>query len=318
MTSRLILNADDFGLTPGINTAIAELHDAGALTSATLMASGPAFAHAVAIARQRPSLGVGCHILLTDGVPISPPRTIPTLVTRGGTLRPKLTHFLAALLTGQIDPSDIEREATAQIRTLQRAGLQITHVDTHKHTHILPGVLAPVLRAALSTGVRAIRNPFEQPWAFPLSNGTAARTSQIRLLQPLKHHFRNQPAIRAGQVRTTDGTVGISATGNLDEPTLRNLLQALPEGTWELVSHPGYNDAELDRITTRLRATREIERQALLAVLSPRAGQQPSDGTNPRERVSTSIEVTEADLRFSQPDPHPSHLKLIHYGDLNV
>src|SRR5947208_962069 len=108
MPSRLILNADDFGLTPGINRAVAELHAAGALTSATLMANGPAFDDAVAIAHANPTLGVGCHIVLTDGTPVSPPETIPTLLSPDGkTFRPSLSDFFLAVLRGKVSEDDI-------------------------------------------------------------------------------------------------------------------------------------------------------------------------------------------------------------------
>src|SRR5580692_2755261 len=139
MPARLILNADDFGLTRGINRAIAELHTAGALTSATLMANGPAFSDAVEIARAYPTLGVGCHVVLTDGTPLSPPETIPTLIGPDGkNFRPSLGRFFRNAMLGKINEADIAREATAQIQRLQHAGIAITHLDTHKHTHILP------------------------------------------------------------------------------------------------------------------------------------------------------------------------------------
>ena len=295
MPTRLIINADDFGLTPGINRAIAELYDAGALTSATLMATGPAFDDAVSIARARPGLGVGCHVVLTDGVPVSPPRSIPTLMASDGrSFRPKMMRFLAALLTNQIDLTDIEREARAQIERVQQAGLTVTHIDTHKHTHIFPQVLHPLLRAAAATGVHALRNPFEQPWAFPLSNGTAARTSQIRAVQVFQRRFLRNPMIRSGEMRTSEGTVGISATGSLDEVSLRNLVQALPAGTWELVCHPGYVDDELRGVATRLRETREVERRALLAVFAR--------GTHVGTLQNKAL---------------PSSPELIHYGSLS-
>src|SRR5450755_4685798 len=141
MAARLILNADDFGLTRGINRAIAELHSAGALTSATLMANGPAFDDAVAIAHAHPTLGVGCHIVLTDGVPLAPPEHIPGLLgPNARTLRPSLADFVQALLRGKIKSAEIELEALFQIHRLQRAGIKITHLDTHKHTHIFPVV----------------------------------------------------------------------------------------------------------------------------------------------------------------------------------
>jgi chitin disaccharide deacetylase len=267
MPPRLIINADDFGLTPGINRAIAELHQAGALTSTTLMATGPAFDDAVATARANPTLGVGCHIVLTDGVPVSPPESIPTLVGPDRkTFRPSLIDFVQSLLRGKISTHDIEREAAAQIQKLQHAGIQVTHLDTHKHTHLFPPVLHPLLRLAEQHSIRAIRHPFEQSWSLALGHGNRIRRLQVKLLGSLKTRFERQPQIRSAHVLTTDGTIGISATGNLYNQTLHQILYAMPaEGTFELVCHPGYNDSDLDRITTRLRTHRDIERDALLA-----------------------------------------------------
>jgi len=287
MPPRLIINADDFGLTPGVNRAIAELHQAGALTSTTLMATGPAFDDAVAIAHANPTLGVGCHIVLTDGVPVSPPESIPTLLGPDRkTFRPSLIDFVQTLLRGKISTYDIEREATAQIQKLQRAGIQVTHLDTHKHTHLFPGVLDPLLRIAEQHSIRAIRHPFEQSWSLALGHGNHIRRLQVKLLGSLKTRFESQPQIRNAHVLTTTGTIGISATGNLYNQTLHEILYAMPaEGTFELVCHPGYNDSDLDRITTRLRTHRDIERNALLA------------------------EIPALTM-------HPNTPQLIHYGDL--
>jgi predicted glycoside hydrolase/deacetylase ChbG (UPF0249 family) len=260
MPARLILNADDFGLTPGINRAIAELHTAGCLTSATLMAAGPAFDDAAAIARAHPALGVGCHIVLTDGRPISSPAAIPTLLGPDKTtLRPKLSGFLRDLLLGRIDPDDIHREALAQIRHLQQAGIRVTHLDTHKHTHIFPQVIRPLLAAASEAGVAGVRNPFE-PARAP-NHAPRKRRLQIAALNLFQPAFQR---IAAATPRP-DGTFGISATGGLNASTLRDLLTHLPQtGTYELLCHPGYNDPDLDAITTRLRHHRAIEREALL------------------------------------------------------
>jgi predicted glycoside hydrolase/deacetylase ChbG (UPF0249 family) len=269
MAPRLIINADDFGLTPGVNRAIAELHQAKALTSATLMATGAAFEDAVAIAHANPTLGVGCHIVLTDGTPVSPPKSIPTLIGPDGkNFRPSLIDFIQALLRGTIREEEIEREATAQVQKLQCAGINVTHLDTHKHTHLFPAVARPLLRIAERCSVHAIRHPFEQAWSLALGHGNRIRRLQVQLLGRLKTHFKHQPQIREAHVLTTDGTIGISATGNLYGETLHQILQAMPaEGVFELCCHPGYNDSDLDRITTRLRAHRDIERNALLTEL---------------------------------------------------
>jgi chitin disaccharide deacetylase len=267
MAPRLIINADDFGLTRGVNRAIAELHQAHALTSTTLMATGPAFDDAVAVARANRALGVGCHIVLTDGVPVSSPESIPTLLGPDRkTFRPSLIDFVQALLRGKIREDDIEREASAQIKKLQLAGIGVTHLDTHKHTHLFPAVLRPLLRLAEQHGIHAIRHPFEQSWSLALGHGNRIRRLQVKLLGNLKTRFESQPQIRTNHVFTTDGTIGISATGNLYRETLHEILRSVPaEGTFELCCHPGYNDSDLDRITTRLRTHRDIERNALLA-----------------------------------------------------
>ena len=269
MPPRLIINADDFGLTPGINRAIAELHQARALTSTTLMATGPAFDDAVAIARANPTLGVGCHIVLTDGVPASAPQSIPTLLGPDGkTFRPSIIDFIQALLRGKISQDDIKREAFAQIQKLQRAGIDVTHIDTHKHTHLFPGVARPLLHVAERCSVGAIRHPFEQSWSLALGHGNRVRRLQVKLLGGLKTWFERQPPIRDAHILTTSGTIGISATGNLYGQTLHEILHAMPAvGTFELVCHPGYNDSDLDRIATRLRTHRDIERNALLVEL---------------------------------------------------
>ena len=265
MRARLILNADDFGLTRGINRAIAELHAAGALHSATLMAGGAAFDDAIRIAQAHPALGVGCHVVLTDGVPVSRPETIPTLLGPDGkSFRPSLRDFFVAAVAGRISEDEIAREATAQIERIQRNGVAVTHLDTHKHTHILPRVARPLLAVAERAGIRAIRNPFEPPWSVALGRSPMLRRLQLRSLRHLRPRFMALPQIQSGSVVTTEGTLGISATGQLNTTTLRAMLDAMPGGLWEMVCHPGYNDGDLDAITTRLRSTREVERSALL------------------------------------------------------
>jgi chitin disaccharide deacetylase len=280
MPPRIIINADDFGLTSGINRAIIELHQAGVLTSATLMATGSAFDHAAALVRSNPSLGVGCHIALTDGTPASPPETIPSLLGPDRkNFRPSLIDFLHALLRGRIREDDIESEALAQIRKLQQAGISITHVDTHKHTHLFPAVARPLLRVLERTSIPAIRNPFEPRFTQRLAHAPLKRQLQIRLLNLLQSRFERHSQILNKQITTTNGTIGVSATGNLNSTTLTEIIQALPpEGTFEFVCHPGYNDRDLDAITTRLRAHREVEMQALRSAI-PAIFEQPNAPT---------------------------------------
>jgi hopanoid biosynthesis associated protein HpnK len=263
---RLILNADDFGLTAGVNRAIVELHRAGALTSATLMARAAATSDAVELALATPTLGVGCHVVLVDGEPALSAHELPTLVDpRTGCFHPTLGKFLRRLLTGGIRSSEIEAETAAQIARLQTSGLRLTHIDTHKHTHMFPAVLRPVLRAAKVAGIRAVRNPFEPVWSLRATPGTPwLRRAEVSLLRRLEPTFRRIVAEEG--FTTTDGAIGVLATGTLDAATIASLLRNLPPGTWELVTHPGYNDADLAQVRTRLLASRETERQALRAL----------------------------------------------------
>ncbi len=319
MPARLILNADDFGLTPGVNRAIAELYAAGALTSATLMARGAAFADAVATAHVYSGLGTGCHIVFTDGTPVSPPETIPSLLGPDRqAFRPSLRAFLLAAVAGRIHREELKREAVAQIRTLQSAGLHVTHLDTHKHTHILPQIAGPLLEAAVETGVPAIRNPFEAPWSLRLGHTRLLRLLSVAGSRLLRRSFLAQPAIRSGAVRSTDGTLGISATGRLNEPTLRRILLALPDsGTWELVCHPGYNDRDLDAITTRLRDTRNIERTALLTIFSTENSQTENSQlshSSPIPHNSPAQSPSLSNTPHNIPNRPPP--ELIHYGRL--
>ena len=271
MPPQLILNADDFGLTPGINRAVLELHQAGVLTSATLMATGPAFDEAAAFALANPSLGVGCHLVFVDGVPVSHPDAIPTLLGADRKhFRPSLYDFARAVLRKTIREEDLAREAQAQIQKLQRAGIAVTHVDTHKHTHFFPAVLSSILHVAQRCGVHALRNPFEPAWSVQLTHPPLARRIQLSLVRRFEPAFRQ----RVQNFLTPAGTLGIAATGTLTEPTLRALLSALsklpeqdPPQVFELCCHPGHRDQALDAFSTRLRASRELEYHALLQVV---------------------------------------------------
>ena len=273
----LLINADDFGLTPGVNRSIAELHQGRALTSATLMATAAFFDDAVAQARAHPGLEVGCHVLLVDATPALPPSEIPTLCPDGQFLRPSLGRFAADLYTGRIRDAEIESEAIAQIRRLQAAGLRVSHIDTHKHTHLFPRVLRPLLCAARACGIPAIRNPFEPGWALR-ATPTASRLRRMAVVALDFNRRAFHRLVGKSGLATTAGTIGVLATGTADVPSaLRCLLAALANSAetdrrvWELVCHPGYPDQHLDHVRTRLRASRADEHAALLDQI-PRSG----------------------------------------------
>ena len=207
--------------------------------------------------------------MLIDGRPVLPPERVSTLADEHSSparLRNGLIAFAARALAGQISADEIEAEAVAQIRKLQSFGIAVSHVDTHKHTHIFPGVLRPLLRAAAACGVRAVRNPFglrrplrsSQLLARP---GLWTRYAELRFLRHFAENFRQ--AVEREAFTTPDGMLGIEVTGVLDEKLFQAIADGMPEGTWELVCHPGYNDADLRAAGTRLRESRETELRAL-------------------------------------------------------
>jgi hopanoid biosynthesis associated protein HpnK len=262
---RLIVNADDFGFTSGVNRAIAEAHSHGVVTSSTLMANGPAFGEAIQLAKGLPKLSIGCHVVLIDGRPVLEAKRLSSL-THGTDFRDGLMTFAARAIFGRIKADEIAAEAGAQIRKIQAAGIDVSHVDTHKHTHLFPKILRPLLRAAAACGVRAIRNPFGPRLPLQSSQllarpGLWRRHAELRVLGGFAGKFRD--AVDREGFLTPDGTLGIVVTGVLDETLFQAIARSIPQGTWEFVCHPGYNDAELQGAATRLRASREIELRVL-------------------------------------------------------
>jgi hopanoid biosynthesis associated protein HpnK len=263
---RLIVNADDFGFTLGVNRAIVEAHTSGIVTSTTLMANGRAFAGAVESSKMLPRLSVGCHVVLIDGEPMLGDGQISSLTAGNSRFRNNLKSFAWRALSGRLDGQQIEAETTAQILKLQTGGVPVSHLDTHKHTHVFPAVLKPLLRAARACGVRAIRNPFGPRRPLRTHDLLArpslwTRYAEVRTLRTLASKF-TAAARREGLV-TPDGTFGIVVTGQLDESLFRAIAELIPEGTWEFVCHPGYNDADLQSANTRLRESRETELRVL-------------------------------------------------------
>jgi predicted glycoside hydrolase/deacetylase ChbG (UPF0249 family) len=262
---RLIINADDFGMTSGVNRAIVEAGRRGAITSATIMANAPKFQEAADLARSVPRLKTGCHVVLIDGDPVI--AGLSSLAP-GGRFRRSLKDFAEAAVRGRISEEEIQRETEAQIHKIQAQQITITHVDSHKHTHMFPHVIGPILRAARSCGIRAVRNPFEPLRSWP--RDVTARTPGLWLRSVGVLAFRMfarafDRAVQDEGMSTTDGTVGIAATGKLNQRLLEAMLKSLPESTWELVCHPGYADADLRAAGTRLVESRQVELDVLSA-----------------------------------------------------
>jgi chitin disaccharide deacetylase len=261
---RLIVNADDFGLTSGVNRAIIEGNRLGIVTSATLMANAGATDAAIDLAKAQPGLKTGCHVVLIDGVPLK--ANLQSLTNGSPRFRTSLKEFSIAALRKQISAEEVQQEVEAQVRKVQSRGITLTHLDSHKHTHMFPHILRPLLRAAKACGIRAVRNPFEPLRCWPPvmvlnTPGLWLRSAGVMAFQMFAADFHS--AVKEEGMVSPDGTVGIAVTGMLDQKWLSRILEALPEGTWELVCHPGYSDADLQAAGTRLTQSREIELSAL-------------------------------------------------------
>jgi hopanoid biosynthesis associated protein HpnK len=262
------VNADDLGWTAGVNRGIAEAHRNGIVTSASLLANGGAFSEAVDLAHAARGLGVGVHLNLNDGPPIAPREAVPSLLNDAGEFEGGPDSLLLKIATRGLSMSEVEIEWDAQISKVRKAGIELTHLDGHKHVHMLPGLFEIALRLAKRHGIAAIRVSHEaSSLRAALSTGkvhTAVvlkQGVQARGLKLLARDAREQ-AERAG-VSTSDYFCGIAQTGELTKEGVARLLRNLPEGTTELMCHPGYADAALRKTATRLQASREKELEIL-------------------------------------------------------
>jgi hopanoid biosynthesis associated protein HpnK len=259
----LIVNADDFGLTAGVNRAIIEAHTRGIVTSATLMANMPAFDDASQLAREYPSLGVGLHFNITQGRPVADASRVSSLLDDRGEFLGTATALARRLIAGRFSVAEVAIELRAQIEKALDAGLRLTHVDSHKHTHALPRVCEAMIAVIREYGINAARLPREE-WRFD----RAAKS--FKLIAQSAGAFGAAQLCRIGEarlrrldVRTPDFFFGVARTGFWTKDWLIELIERLPDGSSELMCHPGYDDDELSRVKTRLRQSRANELRLL-------------------------------------------------------
>ena len=265
----LIVNADDLGWTEGVNWGIAEGHRKGLVTSTSLMANGRAFASALEVAHGNPELGVGVHLNLSDGPPTAKAHEVPGLVNRAGEFEGGPGSLLLRIARRRLPLEEVEREWNAQIQKVRDSGITPTHLDGHKHVQMLPGLFEIALRLAKKHGIRAIRVCHEDSKLRRALSSAGEQNARVVLKQGMKARGlkllardARQRADRAGLV-TTDYFCGIAQTGVLTHEGVECLLKNLPEGSTELMCHPGYADEELRRTETRLQESRQTELQIL-------------------------------------------------------
>jgi hopanoid biosynthesis associated protein HpnK len=272
----LIINADDFGYTRGVNEGIIRAHRDGILTSATLMANGAAFDDAVERAKANPTLAVGCHLVLTGGHSVAPREKIPSLADHEGCLPKSLPALIARVSLGGVRAQDMETEIRAQLEKIRHAGIELTHVDTHKHTHVHPRVMGVIGRVAREFGITRVRNPienFRDSWRTARSErtGLAANMAASCAVRSVGSCFRS--IAKKYGLRSPDHFLGLAITGSVSAAALCRLIEALPDGSTEIMTHPGLCDAELMSTDTRLNQQRETELDGLLSAEARRLAQ---------------------------------------------
>jgi len=275
----LMINADDLGFAPGVNRGIVEAHEAGTLSSASMMVNTPAFGEAAALVRERvPTLGVGLHLNLLAGRPLA---VVPTLADpRSGEFY-SFGELARRAMIGRVSASDVRRECDAQLAALAAEGISITHLDSHRHTHALPGVLPAVLASARAAGVRVVRRPLDEP----TTSDPAASAKMLVLHGAWRVAMRGVAADDRVLLARSPNFRGIALQGAPDvERRLLALLDRLPAGATEIMMHPGYDDAVLaEQDPYRHEREREVAALCSAAV---------------RERISRG------------------DLRLVHFGDL--
>lgn len=260
MNRRLIINADDFGLCSGVNKAVAQAHTKGVLTSTTIMANMPAADEAVKTAKQLPNLGVGVHLNLFEGKPLSKNESVNCLLNADGdfALTPAKMSFLS--VARRKVRNAIRTELTAQIQWVIDNGLKPTHLDSHKHIHSFPVIFLIVCDLAKRFEIPAIRFTLEpkqllaMPWPLP-GEGGRKRAKAIRIMAKI-NRIQNPALFK------TDCLLGVAHTGKIDVNFLKAVALYSSAATAEVMTHPGFTDG-LDNIRTRLRHQRKGEFEAL-------------------------------------------------------
>jgi predicted glycoside hydrolase/deacetylase ChbG (UPF0249 family) len=250
VSSLLVVNADDMGLTPGVCRAVQRAHADGVVTSTSVLAVGTAFEQAATAVRDAGDLALGAHLAIVgEDRPLLSAREVPTLVDRQGRFPLSYRTVVARGAAGRIDADDVAREFRAQLERVRGIGVPVTHLDTHQHTHLWPAVAAVVVDLAREAGIRCVRLPGSRRRG-PLGAG-------VRLLAGRLRHRLD----RAG-LHTTGGYAGLDEAGHLDGTRFAGALQRLTDedvATAEINTHPGEEpEADLARFAWGYRWADEL------------------------------------------------------------
>ena len=234
MSRTLLVSADDLGLHEAINHGVLEGHEEGIVTSASIVACGRAFSHACRLVEKRRKLDLGIHLTLVAERPLLGPEVLRTLAPKR-VFPDSYQHLFLGLVKGRIDVREIEMELDAQIQRVLRAGLTISHFDSHQHAHFFPQLRAIVFRLAERYEIRGLRAG---------SRVVPSRTKFSLFLAPLSKGVRRMAQSRG--LVTPDSLWLPSPSGRLSGLRIVKGIPNLPDGVTEIVVHPGVNQKALD------------------------------------------------------------------------
>ena len=244
---QLIVNADDFGLHPLINAGIIKGHQEGFITSTSLMPSATCWQEAVRLAKDNPRLGIGVHLTLVGGVPsVLPKEKVSSLLDDDGLFLPDYVAFAKRYYSGAVKRSELEAELRAQLERALSCGVNITHIDSHQHTHVLLGINSLVLKLSNEYNIIRVRIPKE---GYLFTGGF--QTGVGRLIGRSGLSFcADLAALRADSLglRHPQHFYGMLAGGHLNAQLIANILRQLPEGVSEIMTHPGLDSAALGKV----------------------------------------------------------------------
>jgi predicted glycoside hydrolase/deacetylase ChbG (UPF0249 family) len=232
---KIVVNVDDLGLHPAVNRFVAHSAGSGAITSASVMANGPHMAEAESMLAQGrfAGIGLGGHLNVLRGRPLSSIRDVASTVGADGRFPGSFSKLYRNLMLGRTDPAEVELEWGRQIEYLLDRGFRLDHLNAEQHTHCMPPLWPVIGRLAQRFGIGWVRRPYERPpAATPLSG--QAKTWLLR-----SWLSRAQP-LPAG-VRCTEAVWGIAQQGrHLNAGALSGFVRGFGgNGPVEVICHPG-------------------------------------------------------------------------------
>ena len=233
----VIVHADDFGLSEKINEGILQTHIHGILTSTSMMANGRAFEHALDIARSTPTLDIGVHLTLIEERSLLNSKEVPTLLAPGGRFHRRAFDFVKKYFAGKISLEEVRKELEAQVERVLATGITPSHLDSHQHVHMLPGILGIVIELSQKYGIPLIRFPREVGFLRQISYVPITRVAQGLILNLFC--LASESKIK----RRTDFFAGFLFGGNLNKENLFRIVEGIRHsGTYEIMCHPGLDD----------------------------------------------------------------------------